>query len=76
MSMSQDTFPRDVQTSVHNMVSMAPVPSEVLTYTYEANSNSVASAPLDPASSFLNHMMLEVAGFWHTTCAVCVLEQF
>lgn len=25
MSMSQDTFPRDVQTSVHNMVSMVPV---------------------------------------------------
>jgi hypothetical protein len=60
MSMSQDTFPRDVQTSVHNMVSMAPVPSEVLTYTYEANLNSEACAPLDPASSFLNHMMLEV----------------
>ncbi len=34
--------------------------SEVLTYTYEANSNSEACAPLDPASSFLNHMMLEV----------------
>ncbi len=28
------------------------------TYTYEANLNSEACAPLDPASSFLNHMML------------------